>query len=213
MLRGERPDSQVVALTSCAGQLVDIRRRILPTTLRVRFVRVRLGTGDYEVLTTSLLDEARWPTADYHALYSLRWGVEIFFRILKSGCCIEELQIETRERLEPTIALYMLIAWRMLDLTNLGRECPELPCPTSKRAVFAEEEWKAVYLVTQKQAPPEQPPSLDTMVHMLASLGGFLNRKCDGFPGPKTLWIGLQRIPDFVRRALEAHRSVRDRYG
>lgn len=144
--------------------------------------------------------------------YLCRWQVEIFFRILKSGCRIEELQLETRERLEPAIALYMIIAWRVLYLTMLGRECPELPCPTSKRAVFAEEEWKAVYLVTQKQAPPEQPPSLDTMVRMVASLGGFLNRKCDGFPGPKTLWIGLQRIPDFVR-ALEAYRSVGDSYG
>ena len=102
----------------------------------------------------------------------------------------------------------MIIAWRVLYLTMLGRECPEMPCD----AVFAEEEWKAVYLVTQKQAPPEQPPSLDTMVRMVASLGGFLNRKSDGFPGPKTLWIGLQRIPDFVM-ALEAYRSVGDSYG
>jgi hypothetical protein len=51
--------------------------------------------------------------------------------------------------------------------------------------VFADEEWTAVYLVTQRQSPPEQPPSLDTMVRMVATLGGFLNRKSDGFPGPK----------------------------
>nr|WP_328988018.1 IS4 family transposase [Thiorhodovibrio winogradskyi] len=106
------------------------------------------------------------------------------------------------------LAETLIIAWRVLYLTMLGRECPEMPCD----AVFAEEEWKAVYLVTQRQAPPEQPPPLDTMVRMVASLGGFLNRKCDGFPGPKTLWIGLQRIPDFVR-ALEAYRSVGESYG
>ena len=46
---------------------------------------------------------------------------------------------------------------------------------------------------------------------MVACLGGFLNRKSDGFPGPKTLWIGLQRIPDFVL-ALDAQRSIRDSY-
>ncbi|WP_328985024.1 IS4 family transposase [Thiorhodovibrio winogradskyi] len=67
-------------------------------------------------------------------------------------------------------------------------------------------------LVTQRQAPPEEPPSLDSMIRMVASLGGFLNRKSDGVPGPKTLWIGLQRIPDFVR-ALEAYSSVGDSYG
>jgi hypothetical protein len=142
------------------------------------------------------------------AWYLCRWHIEIFFKILKSGCKIEELQIERRERLEPAIALYMIIAWRVLMLTHLGRTCPELPCDV----VFDEAEWKAVYLVTQRQAPPEQPPSLDTMVRMVASLGGFLNRKCDGFPGPKTLWIGLQRAADFAL-ALEAHRAVEGTYG
>jgi hypothetical protein len=51
------------------------------------------------------------------------------------------------------------------------------------------------------------------MVRMVAALGGFLNRKCDGFPGPQTLWIGLQRAADFVL-AMEAQRGVgEERYG
>ena len=91
----------------------------------------------------------------------------------------------------------------VLYLTKLGRDCPEMPCD----AVFAEEEWRAVYLVTQRRTPPEQPPSLDTMVRMLATLGGFLNRKSDGFPGPETIWIGLQRAADFVL-ALRAQRAA-----
>jgi hypothetical protein len=140
--------------------------------------------------------------------YLCRWQVEIYFKVLKSGCRVEQLQLEKRERLEPALAFYMIIAWRVLYLTMLGRDCPEMPCD----AVFADEEWKAVYLVTQRQAPPDKPPSLDTMVRMVATLGGFLNRKHDGFPGPKTLWIGLQRIPDFVL-ALEAQRSIRESCG
>jgi hypothetical protein len=140
--------------------------------------------------------------------YLCRWQIEIYFKVLKSGCRVEELQLETRERLEPALALYMIIAWRVLYLTKLGRNCPEMPC----NAVFAEEEWRAVYLVTQRRAPPEQSPSLDTMVRMLATLGGFLNRKSDGFPGPKTIWIGLQRTADFVL-ALRAQRSADGRYG
>jgi hypothetical protein len=102
----------------------------------------------------------------------------------------------------------MIIAWRVLYLTILGRECLQMPCDS----VFADEEWKAVYPVTQRKAPSEQPPSLDTMGRMVASLGGFLNRKGDGFPRPKTLWIGLQRIPDFVL-ALDAQRSIGESYG
>jgi len=140
--------------------------------------------------------------------YLCRWQIEVYFKVLKSGCRIEELQLEKRERLEPALAFYMIIAWRVLFLTMLGRECPEMPCDT----VFDDEEWQAVYLVTQRKPPPDQPPSLDTMVRMVASLGGFLNRKSDGFPGPKTLWIGLQRVPDFVL-ALEAQRTISESCG
>ena len=135
--------------------------------------------------------------------YLCRWQIEVFFRILKSGCKVEELQLEHIERLEPALALYMIIAWRVLYLTMLGRTCPELPC----NVVFADEEWQAVYLVAKRQAPPESPPSLNDMIRMVAGFGGFLNRKGDGFPGPQTLWIGLQRTRDFVL-ALEAQRAV-----
>ena len=160
------------------------------------------------VLLTNLAVETPEQASEKLAWYLCRWQVEIYFKVLKSGCHIEELQLEKRERLEPALAFYMIIAWRVLYLTMLGRDCPEMPCDT----VFADEEWKAVYLVTQRKPPPDQPPSLDTMVRMVASLGGFLNRKSDGFPGPKTLWIGLQRVPDFVL-ALEAQRSVGATYG
>ena len=135
--------------------------------------------------------------------YLCRWQIEIVFRILKSGCRIEELQLEKRERLEPALAFYMIIAWRVLLLTMLGRACPEMPCDV----VFDQAEWQAVYLVTQRKPPPETPPSLDQMVRMVAGLGGFLNRKRDGFPGPQTIWIGLQRAADFVL-ALEAQRTA-----
>jgi hypothetical protein len=88
----------------------------------------------------------------------------------------------------------MIIAWRILYLTMLGRNCPHIPCTT----VFEDEEWHAVYRVTYHKPPPDIPPDLNTMIKMIASLGGFLNRKSDGSPGPKTIWIGLQRTRDFV---------------
>jgi hypothetical protein len=160
------------------------------------------------LLLTNLTVDTPEQAIEKLSWYLCRWQIEIFFKVLKSGCRVEQLQLETRERLEPALAFYMIIAWRVLYLTMLGRDCPEMPCD----AVFADEEWKAVYLVTQRKPPPAAPPSLDTMVRMVATLGGFLNRKHDGFPGPKTLWIGLQRIPDFVL-ALEAQRSVGESYG
>ena len=160
------------------------------------------------LLLTNLPVETPEEAIEKLTWYLCRWQIEVYFKVLKSGCRVEQLQLEKRERLEPALAFYMIIAWRVLFLTMLGRECPEMPCDSA----FADEEWKAVYLVTQRKPPPQQPPSLDTMVRMVATLGGFLNRKADGFPGPKTLWIGLQRVPDFVL-ALEAQRSITESYG
>lgn len=137
--------------------------------------------------------------------YLARWSIELFFKILKSGCKVEELQLEHVERLEPALAMYMIIAWRVLLLTTLGRECPDLPCDV----VFETEEWQAAYTVAKKAPPPAQPPALDEMVRIVASFGGFLNRKHDGFPGSKTLWIGLHRVQDFALALAAQHASQR----
>lgn len=137
--------------------------------------------------------------------YLCRWQIEIFFKILKSGCGIEKLQLQTIDRLKPSIAMYMIIAWRILAMTMLGRCCPDMACTS----VFDEEEWRAVYVVVHRCPPPKTPPTLNEMIRMIASLGGFLNRKNDGDPGVKTIWTGLQRVKDFViaMEALDASRK------
>jgi Transposase Tn5 dimerisation domain/Transposase DNA-binding len=126
--------------------------------------------------------------------YLCRWQIEVYFRILKSGCKVEQLQLQTRERLEVALAFYMVIAWRVLYLSMLGRTVPDLPC----EVVFSVEEWKAIYIVVQKKKPPLCPPPLREMLALMARLGGYLARKGDGPPGPKAIWIGLQRTRDFV---------------
>ena len=148
-------------------------------------------TGD------QVLEKLQW--------YLCRWQIEIFFRILKSGCKVEKLQLECTERLRPALAMYMIVAWRVLYLTYLGRECPDLPC----ELVFDTKEWQAIHLVSTQTRAPEQVPSLNTILRMIAGMGGFLVRKSDGEPGPQTIWIGLQRTRDFVL-ALDAHDAARD---
>ena len=46
------------------------------------------------------------------------------------------------------------------------------------------------------------------MIRMIASLGGFLNRKNDGYPGPQTIWLGMQRNIDFAI-AMEAQNAIK----
>jgi hypothetical protein len=139
--------------------------------------------------------------------YCGRWHIEIYFRILKSGCKVEESQLETAEAFLPYLALCMIVAWRVQYVMMLGRECPDLPC----NVAFDDDEWKAVYTVVKNQPPPKKPPSLKTMVGLVASLGGYLGRKGDGEPGPKTVWVGLQRVTDLVRgwRAFAQHGAVK----
>ncbi|NNF95352.1 MAG: transposase, partial [Halobacteria archaeon] len=59
--------------------------------------------------------------------YRLRWRIEDWHRVLKSGCGTEKLTNRTAERLRRGIAINMVIAWRIMLMTLLGRECPELP--------------------------------------------------------------------------------------
>ena len=126
--------------------------------------------------------------------YLCRWQIEVFFKILKSGCKVEDLQLQSRERIEAALAVYLVVAWRVLYLTRLGRAVPDLSCEVA----FSSQEWKAVYLVSKRQKPPAEPPRLREILTLLAGLGGYLARKGDGPPGPKTIWIGLQRTRDFV---------------
>ena len=127
--------------------------------------------------------------------YCHRWGIEVYHRTLKSGCRIEQRQLGSADRIEACLAIDMVVAWRIYHLTKLGRETPDAPCTI----FFEDAEWKAlVAYKTQNPIPPDKPPTLREATRMVASLGGFLGRKCDGEPGTITLWLGLQRLDDIT---------------
>jgi hypothetical protein len=126
--------------------------------------------------------------------YRRRWLVEIFFRILKSGCRVEALQLGTLERLERALVIYLIIAWRILHLVTWGRECPDLSC----EVVFDPEEWQAAWIVAHREKPPDIPPPLGQIIRLIAGFGGFLGRTRDGHPGPKAIWEGIQKVSAFA---------------
>ena len=154
-------------------------------------------------LLTNRLAETLEQVVELIEWYRRRWLIEIFFRILKSGCRIEALQLGTLERLERALVIYLIIAWRILHLVTWGRDCPELPC----EVVFDPEEWQAAWIVAYRRPPPDTPPTLNMMVRLIAGFGGFLGRKSDGHPGPKAIWQGMQRVREFTL-ALEAGKTV-----
>ena len=115
--------------------------------------------------------------------YRRRWLAAMVFRIVNSGGRVEALQLATVERLERAWVIYWVIAWRMLYLMTLGRDGPDRPC----NVAFTAEEWRAAWRMAKRQPPPEAPPTLGTMIRLVAGFGGFLGRKGDGHPGPKAL--------------------------
>jgi hypothetical protein len=127
--------------------------------------------------------------------YVARWAVEIYFRTFKTGCRVEEIQLETQARLKNCLAMYAIIAWRVLYVTYLNRTGPTLPCTT----VFTESEWKSVWLVVAKKPLPKKPPTLAEMMRLLTQLGGYNNRAKEAPPGPQPIWIGLRRMADFAQ--------------
>ena len=125
--------------------------------------------------------------------YTQRWQIEVYHRTLKSGCRIEQRQLGTAARLENCLAIDMVVAWRILHMTRLGRQTPEVACTV----VFEDYEWKALHQYLHPHEPlPVEPPKLNPVVRSVGELGGFLGRKCDGEPGPKSLWLGLSRLHD-----------------
>ena len=133
--------------------------------------------------------------------YRRRWLVEIFFRIWKSGCRVEALQLGTLERLERALVIYLIIAWRILHLVTWGRDCPNLPCDV----VFDPAEWRAAWIVYTTARKPRPPWA--RWFELIARFGGFLGRKHDGHPGPKAIWEGLPEVRAFAI-ALEAGRAI-----
>lgn len=125
--------------------------------------------------------------------YRARWEIEMLFDVLKNGCRVEALQLSTTDRVECALALYLIVSWRIAHLMRMGRSCPDMDA----RLLFDPEEIQAAYLLSKKPLP-KQGPRLDDVIRLIAGLGGFLGRKSDGEPGAKTLWIGLQRLVDFV---------------
>jgi hypothetical protein len=146
------------------------------------------------ILLTSLPIETLDQVRQVIQNYCVRWMIEVFFRTLKSGCRVEGRRFETVERFLPCLAVYLIVTWRTLLVCKLGRELPDVSC----EAIFEVAEWKSVYQVVHRKAPPVKAPTLAEMVRMVATLGGYVNRKRNDPPGPQTIWLGLQRVHDIA---------------
>jgi hypothetical protein len=128
--------------------------------------------------------------------YCLRWRIEMYHKVLKSGFRIEHCRLGDAQRLIRYVTVMSIIAWRIFLLTLRARTYPEAPCTT----LLTDPEWQVLYRTVHKTSSlPATPPSLCEVTGWIARLGGFLARKHDGPPGTMTLWRGWKRLSDLTQ--------------
>ena len=127
--------------------------------------------------------------------YCCRWQIEVYHKVLKSGCQVEDSRLQTADRLQNYIALMSVIAWRLHWLTYINRTNPTQPCTV----VLTTPEWQALYLrIHQTSVFPKKLPTVHQVIRWMAQLGGFLGRTSDGEPGITVIWRGWQRLQDMT---------------
>jgi hypothetical protein len=116
-------------------------------------------------------------------------GIERLHFTLKSGCEVERLQMDDAHTLVNALALYLVVAWRLLYLTHLGRVCPDLPA----EAVVTEAELEVL------RTGCSQPiTTVAEVVREIARLGGYVPYRTAKPPGVQVLWQGLRRLEDMT---------------
>ena len=126
--------------------------------------------------------------------YALRWKIELFHKILKSGCRVEQSRLRTAPRLVNLIATCCVVAWRIFWLTMINRSQPAAP-PT---LALTQLELQLLDQLVPDRISPVQPHVLSDYIIKIARLGGYLARARDPAPGNIVMWRGLARLTDIA---------------
>jgi hypothetical protein len=125
--------------------------------------------------------------------YCLRWRIEMYFKVLKSGFRVESCRLEHADRLAKYLTVISIVAWRIFMVTLIARTEPATPCST----LLSDQEWKVLFLYSNTNKPlPKKEPNIGVAVIWIAKLGGYLARKNDGPPGTLSIWRGWKRLID-----------------
>jgi hypothetical protein len=125
-------------------------------------------------------------------LYATRWSIETYFKVLKSGCKIDEIRFQDPRNIENYIAFSMIVGWKVMLTTYLPREFPDAPASI----LFTEVEWRLAFARIHEDKPIPESATLKEAVQYIAMLGGYQKRKEP--PGIQTVWIGICRVMDLV---------------
>ena len=148
---------------------------------------------DWKLITDLPIASRREAIEKLH-WYALRWKIETFHKILKSGCRAEHSKLRTAERLVKLLAIFCILGWRIFWLTMMNRSTRRASPALAFTAL--EVDLLGRLIPNHKHARPRAPPSLASCVTRLARLGGYLARAGDAPPGNMVIWRGLSRLTD-----------------
>ena len=115
----------------------------------------------------------------------------MFFNVLKEGCRVEQLQLGDTGRLQTALALYMIIAWRINRLMRLG-------CNLPADLLFGADEWRAAFILNKNKVPKAVPPA-NTVIRLIAPLGGFWAERATVSRGPRRFGGACATSPSLCR--------------
>ncbi len=173
------------------------QKRYPALTLTVLYAQEREGPSDRPKIDWKLItdlpvtsnevavEKLRW--------YALRWKIETFHKIMKSGCRAEEARLRSAERLVKLIAVFCILSWRVFWMTMINRAAP------NARPELGLTKIETVLLDrllpdNTGRSPGEK--TLSSYLIKIARLGGYLARASDPPPGNIVIWRGLTRLAD-----------------
>ena len=172
-------------------------RRYPPLTLTVIHATEVDPPGDRKPIDWKLLTDLPVESAEEAiekmAWYAMRWKIELYFKILKSGFNAEKLRLRTAERLVNLIAIFCILGWRIFWMTMLNRAVPD----ENPEHVLAPAEIKLLDDLARRGGRKlARPPTLSAYLGEIARLGGYLARNHDPPPGNIIMWRGWSRLMD-----------------
>ena len=150
-------------------------------------------------LITDLPVQSRKDAIEKLEWYALRWKIELFHKILKSGCRAEESKLRTAQRLTNLLSVFCILSWRVFWMTMLNRSAPD----ASPDLALTEVEIGLLdHLMRDRGQKPLRRKTLSYYLTKIARLGGYLARANDPPPGNMVMWRGLSRLTDIELGAI-----------
>jgi len=144
-------------------------------------------------LITNLPVRSRKQAVEMLTWYAMRWRIEPFHKILKSGCRAEASRLRTAERIVNLIAVFCILSWRIFWMTMLNRVAPEASPLVALTPLETRLLDELLWDHTNKRCCRR---TLSVYLTKIARLGGYLARTKDPPPGNTVVWRGLSRLTD-----------------